>query len=115
MTGFDERQKAFEAKFHLDEELAFKANARRDKLLGLWAAQKLGLSREAAESYAGSIVDSDLKDSRHIAMLAKLTADLAPLGVTAAELQAEMHRLDSIARSQIMGEAGSGRHTVSPS
>ena len=69
----------------------------------------------AAESYAGSIVDSDLKDSRHIAMLAKLTADLAPLGVTAAELQAEMHRLDSIARSQIMGEAGSGRHTVSPS
>ena len=61
MTTFDEREKGFEQKFGRDQELAFKVKARRNKLLGLWAAQALGLSGEAAERYAREVLQSDLE------------------------------------------------------
>ncbi|HSM19852.1 MAG TPA: DUF1476 domain-containing protein, partial [Hyphomicrobiales bacterium] len=63
MTTFDKRQEGFEAKFAHDEELKFKANARRNKLLGLWAAEKLGLSGPAADDYAFSVVKADFEEA----------------------------------------------------
>ena len=64
MTEFDKREEAFEQRFAHDEELKFKATARRNKLLGLWAAEKLGLSGAEADSYALSIVMADLRGER---------------------------------------------------
>jgi len=60
MSGFDKREEGFESKFAHDEELRFKAHARRNKLVGLWAAEKLGLAGAAAETYAVNIVTADL-------------------------------------------------------
>lgn len=106
MALFDDREKAFEAKFQHDEELSFKITARRDKLLGLWVAAQLGLAGEAADSYAQSIVAADLSDSRHEAMIAKLHADLAAGGkdVTPEKLAAEMDRLLQVAHDQVTGD-----------
>ena len=116
MNPLDDREKAFEAKFHVDEELRFKANARRDKLLGLWVAEQIGLEGEAAQHYARSVVAADLDDSRHEAMFKKLLSDLSQSQVTigAAELLAQMDRLASVAALQIATEAGDGKHSVSP-
>ncbi len=63
MTTFDRREEAFEKQFAHDEELKFKATARRNKMLGLWAAEKLGLSGAEADSYALSVVMYDLEDT----------------------------------------------------
>jgi hypothetical protein len=60
MTTFDKRKEGFESKFAHDEELRFRATARRNRLLGLWAAEKLGLEGEEAEAYARSVVTADL-------------------------------------------------------
>ena len=116
MNIFDEREKAFEAKYHLDEELAFKVNARRDKLLGLWVAGKLGLNGEAAERYAHGIVELDFADPRHEAMLAKLAKDLEAHGVAEPGnlLLREMDRLAAEARRQIVEEVAAGTQTISP-
>lgn len=110
MSAFDDRERAFEAKFQLDEELAFKVNARRDKLLGLWAAGQMGLSGQQAETYARSVVYSDLADSHHDSMLAKLRADLgqADKHFTLAELRLEMDRLLIVARNELAAEMASG-------
>jgi len=62
MTAFDKREEGFEQQFAHDEELRFKATARRNKLLGLWAAEKLGMSGTEAEAYAKSVVVSDIED-----------------------------------------------------
>ncbi|KAK0329152.1 hypothetical protein LTR94_037929, partial [Friedmanniomyces endolithicus] len=61
MTTFDDREKAFEAKFVLDQEQEFKAAARRNKMLGLWAADKMGLSPESADQYAAAVVRADFE------------------------------------------------------
>ena len=63
MTSFDKREEAFEQQFAHDEELRFKATARRNKLLGQWAAEKLGLSGAEAESYAKSVVMADFEEA----------------------------------------------------
>ena len=63
MTDFDKREEGFEQQFAHDEELRFKATARRNKLLGLWAAEKLGLSGAEADSYALSVVMAEFEDS----------------------------------------------------
>ena len=65
MSTFDEREKAFERKFEHDQELQFKANSRRNKLLGLWAAGLMGKTGDAAESYAREIVVADLEKPGH--------------------------------------------------
>ncbi len=64
MTTFDKREEGFEKKFALDEELKFKADARRNKLLGLWVAEKLGLTGEAADAYAKEVVAADFDGCR---------------------------------------------------
>ncbi len=116
MNGFDDRAKAFEAKFHVDEEIAFKTRARRDRLLGLWVAGKLGLQGDQADAYARNLVDIALADAERAAMLAKVRADLAAAhsAVSEAALRAEIDRCDALARRQIMGETGDGKLTVSP-
>jgi hypothetical protein len=81
MTTFDEREKAFERKFAHDEELRFKSTVRRNKLTGLWAAEKLGLSGEEAEAYARSIVKADFQEAGDSDVLRKLQADFAAKGI----------------------------------
>lgn len=116
MSGFDEREKAFEAKYHVDEELAFKVNARRDKLLGLWVAEKLGLTGAEAEAYARAVLETDFADAVHAAMLKKLEQDLAAknIAVSADKLHREMDRLHAVAREQVLQEVSSGKQQISP-
>lgn len=76
MTTFDEREQAFEAKFAHDEEMQFKARARRNKLVGLWAADLLGKTGSSANDYAQSIVAADLEEAGHEDVVRKLTGDL---------------------------------------
>jgi hypothetical protein len=75
MTTFDQRQEGFEKKFAHDEELRFKATARRNKLLGLWAAEKLGLSGAAADDYAKTVVKADFEEAGDDDVFRKIRAD----------------------------------------
>lgn len=106
MTMFDDREKAFEAKFRLDQETQFKVNIRRDKLLGLWAAGHLGLSGDAASAYALSVVDAEFSEPDHNASH-KVVRDFAAKGVAVdeAHVKKEFDRLAGIARAQLMDEA----------
>jgi hypothetical protein len=85
MTTFDERKDAFERKFALDEELRFKAMARRNKLFGLWAAAQLGKGGADAESYAKSVVLADFEESGDADVIRKVKADLESAGKPASE------------------------------
>lgn len=93
MTSFDDRKDAFERKFAHDEELQFKAVARRNKLLGLWAAEKLGKSGAEADAYAKSIVLADFQEAGDNDVLRKVSSDLAGAGIPEAEVRATMDRL----------------------
>jgi hypothetical protein len=81
MTTFDKREDAFEAQFAHDQELRFKAEARRDKLLGLWAAEKLGKSGAEAEAYARDLVAADLVEAGDNDVFRKLRADFDAAGI----------------------------------
>ena len=87
MTTFDKREEGFEKKFALDEELLFKAGARRNKLLGLWAAEKLGLSGEAAEAYAKSVVMADFQEAGDEDVFRKIRADFDAKSVSQSDHQ----------------------------
>ncbi len=86
MTTFDKREEGFEQQFAHDEELRFKATARRNKLLGLWAAEQLGLSSAEAENYAKSLVMSDVEAGVHD-VLGKIHKDFAAKGVAQSDHQ----------------------------
>ena len=86
MTTFDKREEAFEQQFAHDEELKFKATARRNKLLGLWAAEKLGLGGAEADSYALSVVMADLEASEHD-VARKIRKDFDAKGVNQSDHQ----------------------------
>lgn len=75
MTTFDKREEGFERKFAHDEELRFKATSRRNKLLGLWAAEKLGLSGDEAEAYAKSVVRADFEEAGDDDVFRKIRKD----------------------------------------
>ncbi len=94
MTTFDKREEGFEKKFALDEEQKFKAEARRNKLLGLWAAEKLGLSGDAATAYAKEVVAADFEEAGD-GVFRKVSGDLGAKGlvVPEAELRARMDEL----------------------
>jgi hypothetical protein len=81
MTTFDKREEAFEKQFAHDEELKFKATARRNKMLGLWAAEKLGLSGPEADSYALSIVMADFEEGSNHDVASKIRKDFDAKGV----------------------------------
>ena len=87
MTTFDNREKAFESKFARDEELRFKAGARRNRLLGLWAAEKLGLTGEKASEYAAAVVRSDFEKPGDDDVFAKVRADFDAAGVAVTDQQ----------------------------
>jgi hypothetical protein len=87
MTSFDKREEGFEKQFAHDEELKFKATARRNKLLGLWAAEKLGLSGADAEEYAKSVVLADFEEAGDHDVLRKLRRDFDAKGVAQSDHQ----------------------------
>lgn len=87
MTTFDKRADAFEGGFALGSELAFKATVRRDKMLGLWAADKLGLAGDIAEEYANKIVITDLQAPGDEDIFARITKDFADAKVEQSEHQ----------------------------
>jgi hypothetical protein len=103
MTTFDEREKGYERKFQQDQELAFKVKARRNKLLGLWAARELGLPGAAAEQYASEAVQVDLEKHGVEHLIAKIGADFAKQHVPhdAARLRAELDRCEAEAKKQL--------------
>ena len=87
MSDFSDREKGFERKFALDEELRFKATVRRNKLLGLWAAEKLGKSGDDAEAYAKEVVAVDFLEAGDDDVLRKIKADFDAAGVAQSEHQ----------------------------
>ena len=109
MTTFDEREKAFELKYEHDQELQFKATARRNKLLGLWAAGLMGKTGDDAESYAREIVVADLEKPGHHDVVDRLVRDLAAAGkpTEAHTIVKQSEKLMTEARRQIMTEVKS--------
>lgn len=87
MGTFDKREEGFEAKFAHDEELRFKATARRNKLLGLWAAEKMGLSGDAADDYAKSVVRADFAEPGDEDVFRKVRQDFDAKGVEQSDHQ----------------------------
>jgi hypothetical protein len=107
MTTFDDRQAAFEKRFAHDEELRFKATARRNKLLGLWAADKLGKSGADAEAYAKSVVMADFEEAGDDDVLRKVRGDLEAAGVADAEPQVRQAMGELMAKAITAVQAGS--------
>lgn len=107
MTTFDEREKGFEQKYKHDQELQFKVNARRNRLLGLWAAERMGLAGAEADDYAKQVVQADFERPGDADVMAKVSADLAAKGVavTEAELRRQMEQLLAVAKQQIMKQS----------
>ncbi|MGF1623175.1 MAG: DUF1476 domain-containing protein [Rhodomicrobiaceae bacterium] len=108
MTTFDEREKGFERKFAHDEQLRFKATARRNKLFGLWAAGLMGLSGEDAQEYAKSVVKANFEGPGDADVLRKVRTDLEAKGVDQSEQQLESTLIEFMAEavSQIQADSG---------
>ena len=106
MTEFNNREKAFEAKFKLDEELRFKATARRNRLLGVWAAEQMGLNESEADAYAKEVVKSDFEKPGDEDVLEKVLADLQGKGLetSARQLRKRMDELLEVAAEQVQSE-----------
>ena len=105
MTTFDDRESAFEAKFAHDEEMRFKAVARRNRIAGLWAAGLLGKTGAEADAYAAAVVSADFEEASDADVRRKLARDLGSKADDATierRLQAAMAE----AQSQLLGEAG---------
>jgi hypothetical protein len=103
MTTFDDRERAFENKFAHDQDLEFQAAARRNRMLGLWAAGLMGLEGDHLEQYANAVVKSDLEQPGEEDVLRKVWKDLSASGakVTEGAVRAKMEELLAIARDQI--------------
>ena len=95
MTTFDDRERAFENLFAHDQELAFRAQARRNRDIGLWAAHKLGRSGEEAEAYAAQILMASVEKGGTEAVVARIGADLGRQGLAVTEAEIR-HRLDEL-------------------
>lgn len=103
MATFDERQKGFESKFKHDQEFAFKVTARRNRLLGLWAAGKLGLGEADAEAYAKEVIAADFDRPGDTDVIEKVAGDLKRKGVAIdeAQVKAELQRCAAEAKKQL--------------
>jgi hypothetical protein len=101
MTTFDKREEGFEKQFARDEELKFKADARRNRLLGAWVAEQIGLSGDAAVAYAKDVVAADFDSTGGAAL--RVASDLAAKGITVSEpqLRAKMDELMALAITQV--------------
>jgi hypothetical protein len=106
MTTFDKRKDAFESKFARDAELRFKAEARRNKLLGLWAAKEMGKSGADADTYAKSVVASDFEEAGDEDVFRKIRADFDAAGVAQSDhqIRRRMEELMQTAVDQIENE-----------
>jgi hypothetical protein len=106
LSGFDKREAAEEGRFALDQELRFKANARRNKLLGLWAAEKLGKTGEDATNYAIEVVKSDFEAPGDEDVYRKVKGDLDAAGVDISDhqLHRQMTELMDVAIEQVKTE-----------
>lgn len=103
MSTFNDREHTFENKFAHDEEMLFKAQARRNKLLGLWAAGLLGKEGDAAEEYAAEVVKSDFKESGEEDVFEKVSGDLSDKADDKT-IRAKMAEFMAQAKTQIMKE-----------
>jgi len=107
MSTFDKREEGFEKKFALDEEQKFKAEARRNRLLGLWAAEKLGITGDAATTYAKEVVAANFEEAGDADVLRKVLMDLTAKGLAAteAEIRRKMGELMAAAAAQVKAGA----------
>lgn len=103
MTTFDDRESAFENKFAHDAEMQFRAEARRNKLLGLWAAGLLGKTGDEAEAYAREVVKADFEEAGHEDVVRKVAGDLGDKA-TADQVRAKMAELLVEAKGQLLSE-----------
>jgi hypothetical protein len=99
MTTFDKREEGFEKKFAHDEELRFKANARRNKLLGLWAAEKMGLPGPAADAYAKEVVVADFEEAGDDDVFRKIRKDFDAKGVALSDPDIRKTMVDLMAQA----------------
>jgi hypothetical protein len=105
MAAFDERERDFEARYKHDQELQFKVKARRNRLLGMWAAQRIGLSDEAAREYAKQVVEAEFHGGDR-SVIDKVCGDLNAKGQTCTpeQVQFELNHFAESAKQQIMQE-----------
>ena len=101
MTTFDKREEGFEKKFAMDADQKFKAEARRNRLLGLWAAEKLGMSGDDAVAYSKEVVASDFEESGDADVLRKVLGDLTAKGVAITEPQLRV-KMDELMATAVM-------------
>lgn len=106
MSGMDEREKGLEGAYAHNQELEFKATVRRNKLLGLWAAELMGKSGDDAEAYAKEVVKADFEEAGHEDVYRKVKGDLDAAGADASEhvVRTKMDQFLAEARQQIMAE-----------
>ncbi len=106
MSGFKKRKQDAENLFKHDQEIEFKSMARRNKLLGLWAAEQMGITGDAADEYAKEVVVSDFDRPGDDDVLEKVLADFTDkgVGVSSSMLRKEMDRLLDVARAQVKSE-----------
>lgn len=106
MTTFQDRERAEEAKFAHDEEMEFRIHARRNRLLGAWAAERMGLSPAEAEAYAKSVVQADFEESGDEDVVRKILGDLIAAAVDAseAEVRTALKAKETDARRALIGE-----------
>lgn len=103
MSTFDDRENAFENKYAHDQEMQFRAEARRNKLLGLWAAELLGKTGDDADAYAREVVKSDFEEAGHEDVVRKVAGDLGDKA-SADEIRTKMDQLLKVAKAQLVDE-----------
>jgi len=106
MSGFDDRKKGQEAKFAFDAEKRFKSEARRNKLLGIWAAELLGLTGDASNAYAAEVVAADFEEAGDEDVFRKVSGDLKAKNISVGEdvIRAKMAQLAILADQQVASE-----------
>ncbi len=106
MTTFNDREKAFEDKYKHDQELQFRVEVRRNKLLGLWVAELLGKAGDEAEAYAKEVVASDFEEPGDADLVRKIMGDMGQAGAELSEhrLRKQMDELLVEAKEQVMNE-----------
>lgn len=106
MSGFDKRREGYESKFAHDQDLKFKATARRNKLLGLWAADLMGITGDAAADYAKDVVKSDFEEVGEHDVFRKLRKDFDAKGVTVSDHQIQREMDDLMAKAVEQVQSG---------
>ncbi|MEQ1755775.1 MAG: DUF1476 domain-containing protein [Micropepsaceae bacterium] len=106
MSGFDKRREGYESKFAHDQDLKFKATARRNKLLGLWAAENLGISGDAADAYAKEVVKADLVEAGEEDVFRKIRKDFDAKNVAISDHQIRREMEDLMVKAVEQVQSG---------